>query len=218
MNINLLVLAAVGKLTFFELLVKGSWLMIPIALSSILAVYVVVERYMFIKDNLKKYDHSFLQKLNQLIKEEKIDSAIAYCNYLDNPESRIVVKGIRNIGKPISNISESMEMEGKLEVYKYEKNLYILALISGIAPMFGFIGTISGVIRIFYNISLANNINISLISGGLYEKMITSAAGLSVGIIAFISYHWLNNQINKNIQRWEFNCVRFIDMINSNPL
>jgi biopolymer transport protein ExbB len=215
MNLNLILQAPVGKLTFFDLLVKGSWLMIPIGLLSIIAIYVVIDRYQFIKNNSGKQDGSFLQKLSQLIKEKKIDDATAFCNSLDTPESRIIAKGIQNIGKPLRDIRDLMEMEGKLEAYKYENNLYILGLIAGIAPMFGFIGTISGVIRIFYNISLADNINISLISAGLYEKMITSAAGLSVGIIAFVSYHWLNNRINKHVHRWEFLSVRFIDLINS---
>jgi biopolymer transport protein ExbB len=215
MNVEIILQAVVVKLTFFQLLLKGSWLMIPICLLSIIAVYIVTERYLFIKDNSRKSDKSFLQNLSRLIKEEKIEAASAYCNSLNSPESRIIAKGIQSIGKPVRDIRDSMEMEGKLEVYQYEHNLYILGLIAGVAPMFGFIGTISGVIKIFYNISLADNINISLISGGLYEKMVTSAAGLSVGIIAFIAYHWLNNKINKEVQRWEFCSVRFIDMINS---
>jgi biopolymer transport protein ExbB len=189
--------------------------MIPIGLLSLVAIYVAVEKYFFIRDSARKTDNSFLQNLSNLLKEDKIDAAAAYCNSLNSPESRIIAKGIQNVGKPVRDIREYMEMEGKLEVYKFEHNLYILGLIAGVAPMFGFIGTISGVIKIFYNISLADNINISLISGGLYEKMVTSAAGLTVGIIAFIAYHWLNNMINKQVQRWEFCSVRFIDMINS---
>ena len=106
-------------------------------------------------------------------------------------------------------------MEGRLEVYKYEGNMYFLGVIAGVAPMMGFIGTISGVIKIFYNISLADNISISLISGGLYEKLITSGVGLSIGIIAYVSYHYLNHKVNRLVQKWEFQCVRFIDMINS---
>jgi biopolymer transport protein ExbB len=215
MNLYIILQDVVGKLTFFQLMLKGSWLMIPIALLSVIAIYVLTERYLFIKENTGKNDQSFLQNLDKLIKENKIDAATAYCNSQNSPEARIISKGLHNIGKPIREIREYMEMEGKLEVYKYEHNLYILGLIAGVAPMFGFIGTISGVIRIFYNISLADNINISLISAGLYEKMVTSAAGLSVGIVAFIAYHWLNNRINKEVQRWELNSVRFIDMINS---
>jgi biopolymer transport protein ExbB len=215
MNSLIILQTEVVKLTFFQLLLKGSWLMIPIGLLSLIAIFVAVEKYFFIKDNSRKADDSFLQNLSKLLKEEKLEAATAYCNSLNSPESRIIAKGIHNVGKPVRDIREYMEMEGKLEVYKYEHNLYILGLIAGVAPMFGFIGTISGVIKIFYNISLADNINISLISAGLYEKMVTSAAGLTVGIIAFILYHWLNNKINKEVQRWELYSVRFIDMINS---
>ena len=109
-------------------------------------------------------------------------------------------------------------MEGKLEVYKYEGNMYFLGVIAGVAPMLGFIGTISVVIKIFYNISLADNISISLISGGLYEKLITSGVGLSIGIIAYVAYHYLNHKVNKLVHNWEFRSVRFIDFINIKSL
>ena len=137
------------------------------------------------------------------------------CESANCSESRILMKGLQNLGKPVRDIYDQMEMEGKLEVYKYEGNLYFLGVIAGIAPMLGFIGTISGVIKIFYNISLADNISISLISGGLYEKLITSGVGLSIGIIAYLLYHYLNRRINKIVQVWEFRCVRFIDLINN---
>ena len=130
-------------------------------------------------------------------------------------KSRILAKGLQNLGKPLTDIREQMEMEGKLEVYKYEGNMYFLGVIAGVAPMMGFIGTISGVIKIFYNISLADNISISLISGGLYEKLITSGVGLSIGIMAYVSYHYLNHKVNKQVQDWEYKSVRFIDLINN---
>jgi len=111
-----------------------------------------------------------------------------------------------------------MENEGKLETYKYEGNMYFLGAIAGVAPMLGFIGTISGVIKIFYNISLADNISISLISGGLYEKLITSGVGLSIGIVAYVAYHYLNHRVNQLVQKWEYRSIRFIDLINNTSL
>lgn len=190
--------------------------MVPLFLLLIIAIYIFVDRYYFLKTQ-NKVDPVFFESLKDLIKSGKIDAALTLCVTTNNSESRILKKGLQNLGKPLGDIHEQMEMEGKLEVYKYEGSMYFLGVIAGVAPMMGFIGTISGVIKIFYNISLADNISISLISGGLYEKLITSGVGLSIGIIAYVSYHFLNNKVNKLVQKWEYQSVRFIDLIN-NPL
>jgi biopolymer transport protein ExbB len=204
-----------AEVSYLELLMKGGWLMIPLFLLSFIAIFIFYERYYYIRAQ-KRADTGFFDRLCDLVKDGKIDSALKLCSATNSSESRILKKGIQNLGKPIRDIHEQMEMEGKLEVYKYEGNTYFLGVIAGVAPMMGFIGTISGVIKIFYNISLADNISISLISGGLYEKLITSGVGLSIGIIAYVCYHYLNNKINKMVQRWEFQSVRFIDLINNN--
>lgn len=200
--------------SFVELLMKGGWLMVPLILLSLVTVFILVDRYFYIKAH-DKDDQHFFNKLKELIKEGKIDTALALCSSNDSSEARILAKGITNLGKPVGEIYDQMEKEGKLEVYKYESNLYFLGVIAGIAPMLGFIGTISGVIKIFYNISKADNISISLISGGLYEKLITSGVGLFIGIIAYISYHFLNHKINRMVQKWEHRSIRFVDLINS---
>jgi biopolymer transport protein ExbB len=210
----MIILETVLNESFIDMLMKGGWLMIPLLLLSIITVFIFFDRYFFIKAH-DKSDLHFFNKLKELVKEGKTDTAMALCNSTDTSESRILGKGIANLGKPIRDIYDQMEMEGKLEVYKYESNLYFLGVIAGIAPMLGFIGTISGVIKIFYNISKADNISISLISGGLYEKLITSGVGLFIGIIAYIFYHFLNNKIDKMTQRWEYRSVRFIDLLNS---
>ncbi len=204
-----------AEVSYFELLMKGGWLMIPLFLLSFIAIFIFCERYFYLRSQ-KRADNGFFERLKDLVKDGKIDAAVALCSATNSSESRILKKGIQNLGKPLRDIHEQMEMEGKLEVYKYEGNTYFLGVIAGVAPMMGFIGTISGVIKIFYNISLADNISISLISGGLYEKLITSGVGLSIGIIAYVSYHYLNNKINKLVQKWEFQSVRFIDLINNN--
>lgn len=204
-------------MSILELLMKGGWLMIPLVLLSLISVFIFSDRYLYMKSQ-RKVDEAFFEKLKELLKANKIDVALALCSSADCSEARILAKGLLNLGKPLHDIHEQMEMEGKLEVYKYEGNMYFLGVIAGVAPMMGFIGTISGVIKIFYSISLADNISISLISGGLYEKLITSGVGLSIGIIAYISYHFLNNKINKMVQSWEFHSVRFIDLINNNIL
>ena len=204
-----------AEVSYFELLMKGGWLMIPLFLLSVISVYIFVDRYVYLRRQ-RHTDTSFIDRLNDLVKDGKIDAALALCVKTDSSESRILRKGVQNLGKPLRDIREQMEMEGKLEVYKYEGNMYFLGVIAGVAPMMGFIGTIAGVIKIFYNISLADNISISLISGGLYEKLITSGVGLSIGIIAFVAYHYLNNRVDKLVQKWEFQSVRFIDLINNN--
>ncbi len=203
----------VAEVSYIDLIMKGGWLMVPLFLLSIIAVFIFFDRYSYLRGQ-KRLDQSFYEKLDELISEGKVDAAINLCNKTNSSESRILLKGLQNLGRPIRDIHDQMELEGKLEVYKYEGNLYFLGVIAGVAPMLGFIGTISGVIKIFYNISLADNISISLISGGLYEKLITSGVGLTIGIIAYMAYHFLNNRINKLTQNWELRCVRFVDLIN----
>jgi biopolymer transport protein ExbB len=209
----ILLLETVNEVPFIDLILKGGWLMIPLFLLSIISVFIFFDRFFYLRSQ-KRLDPAFFEKLNELIKAGKVEAAIDLCESANCSESRILMKGLQNLGRPIRDIQDQMEMEGKLEVYNYEGNLYFLGVIAGIAPMLGFIGTIVGVIKIFYNISLADNISISLISGGLYEKLITSGVGLTIGIIAYLAYHFLNNRINKLTQNWEFRCVRFIDLIN----
>lgn len=213
----IILLETVAEIQYFDLIIKGGWLMIPLFLLSIISVFIFFDRFFYLKSQ-KKADPAFFEMLNEQIKAGKIEAAITLCKSTNSSESRILMKGLQNLGSPIRDIHEQMEMEGKLEVYKYEGNTYFLGVIAGVAPMLGFIGTISGVIKIFYNISLADNISISLISGGLYEKLITSGVGLSIGIIAYVAYHYLNNRINKLVHDWEYRSVRFIDLINIRPL
>jgi len=206
-------LETVAEVSYLDLIMKGGIMMIPLLLLSLVAVFIFFDRYFYLRGQ-KRLEPVFFDKLNELISSGKIDAAINLCESANSSESRILVKGLLNLGRPIRDIQERMEMEGKLEVYNYEGNLYYLGVIASIAPMLGFIGTIIGVIKIFYNISLADNISISLISGGLYEKLIASGVGLMIGIISYAAYHFLNNRINKLVQNWEFRCVRFVDLIN----
>jgi len=202
------------EISYFDLLLKGGWLMYPLFLLSIIAVFIFCERLIYIRGQ-RKIDANFFDRIKELVTDGKVDTALSLCNATKSSEAKILRKGIQNLGKPLRDIHEQMEMEGKLEVYKYEGNMYFLGVIAGVAPMMGFIGTISGVIKIFYNISLADNISISLISGGLYEKLITSGVGLAIGIISYVGYHYLNNKVNKLVQKWEYQSVRFIDLINN---
>jgi len=209
----ILLLETAAEVSYMDLIMKGGIMMIPLFLLSVVAVFIFFDRYFYIRGQ-KRLEPVFFDKLNELIRSGKVDAAVSLCESTNSSESRILMKGLQNLGRPIRDIQDRMEMEGKLEVYNYEGNLYYLGVIASIAPMMGFIGTIIGVIKIFYNISLADNISISLISGGLYEKLIASGVGLTIGIVSYAAYHFLNNRINKLVQNWEFRCVRFVDLIN----
>lgn len=199
-------------MSLLDLIMKGGWVMIPIGILSVIAVYLTIERFITIS-RASKVDNGFMANVKSMLLDGKTDAALSLCRSNNSPIARLLEKGIKRLGKPIKEIESAVENTGKLEIYKLEKNLSYLGIIAGIAPMFGFIGTISGVIRIFYNISLADNISISLIAGGLYEKMITSAAGLAVGIVAHIAFHYLNTMIDRVSFQLESTTVEFIDLI-----
>ncbi|HXP53015.1 MAG TPA: MotA/TolQ/ExbB proton channel family protein [Bacteroidia bacterium] len=201
-----------AKMNLLELLKSGGIVMIPLGILSLMAVFFLIERFLYIKQ-AGKTSSKFTDNMRDFLRNGNIDAAKTFCKSTDSPQARIVAKGLSRLDKPIKEIESSMENQGKVEAYKLERNLNILGIIAGIAPMFGFIGTILGVIKIFYNISLANNISIGLIAGGLYEKMITSAAGLTIGIFSFIAYHWLNIMVNKAIQKIEVSSIDFVEMV-----
>lgn len=199
-------------LSLLDLIMKGGWVMIPIGVLSVIAVFLMIERFITIQ-RASKVDTGFMANIKTMLLDGKTDAALSLCRSTNTPIARLLEKGIKRLGKPIKEIESAVENTGKLEIYKLEKNLSYLGIIAGIAPMFGFVGTISGVIKIFYNISLADNISIGLIAGGLYEKMITSAAGLIVGIIAHIGFHYLNTMIDRVSFQLESTTVEFIDLI-----
>jgi biopolymer transport protein ExbB len=203
---------APSTLSLWDMLIKGGPVMIPLALLSVIAIYIFIERYLVIK-RASKIDLNFMNNIRDFMHNGNIDSAKSLCKNTNSPIARLIEKGISRIGRPIKEIEDAIENTGKLEVHKLEKNLGILGIIAGIAPMFGFVGTIIGVIKIFYNISLADNISIGLIAGGLYEKMITSASGLIIGIFAYIGYHYLAILTDKVIFKIESNAVEFIDLL-----
>ncbi len=200
------------SLSLLTLIMKGGYIMIPIGILSVLSIYILIERYITIR-KANKLEGNFMNTIKDYLQTGNIASAKAFCKSGSTPVYRMIEKGIQRIDKPIKEVESAIEGVGKLEVSKLEKNLNILGIIAGIAPMFGFIGTISGVIKIFYNISLADNISIGLISGGLYEKMITSAAGLVVGIFAYVSYHVLSMMVDSVVSKMETASVEFIDLL-----
>jgi biopolymer transport protein ExbB len=202
----------VDELRFLDLLIKGGWVMIPLLLLAFIALVIFIERYITIR-KASKDEVNLMEQVKQSVLNGKLDSAVAICRNNNTPLGRMLQKGLIRIGRPIKDIEGAIENVGKLEVSKLEKNINILGIVAGIAPMLGFVGTISGVIRIFYNISLSDNISMGIIAGGLYEKMITSATGLMIGILAYIGYHVLNIMVDRVILRMETDAIEFIDLL-----
>lgn len=204
--------STVKSLSFLDLIIKGGPIMIPIGILSIAALYLFFERLFYI-NRAARMDQNFMNTIKDSIHRGNIDAASALCKSTNTALSKMVYKGVKRLGAPIQDIERSIESAGKVEISNMEKNVAILGTIAAIAPMFGFLGTIFGVIKIFYNIALADNISIGLIAGGLYEKMITSAAGLLIGIMAYVFHHILLMKIDRTIAKMEAEAVEFIDII-----
>jgi len=200
------------ELRFGDLLVKGGWVMVPIGILAVLGLVIFFERYFTIR-KASKSEANLLIQIRSSILTGNLDSAIAICKNSNSPLGRMLQKGLLRIGRPIKDIEGAIENIGKLEVAKLEKNIGILGIIAGIAPMFGFLGTIYGVIKIFYDIAQSGNLSIGVISGGLYVKMVTAAAGLFVGMVAYICYHILNMMVDKVILKLETDAIEFIDLL-----
>ncbi|MES2872272.1 MAG: MotA/TolQ/ExbB proton channel family protein [Bacteroidota bacterium] len=200
------------ELRFIDLLFKGGWVMIPLALLAFIALVIFVERYLTIR-KASKDEMNLMMQVRQNIKSARLESALALCRNSNTPLGRMLEKGLVRIGRPIKDIEGAIENVGKLEVSKLEKNISILGIIAGIAPMLGFVGTIIGVITIFHEVSVKGIIEIGTISGGLYTKMITSATGLIIGIIAYVLYHILNIMVDRIILKMETDAIEFIDLL-----
>jgi len=204
--------APIEDLSLMDLLIKGGWVMVPIAILAFLGLVIFIERYLTIK-KASRYDSNLMIQVKQNIMSGRLEAALALCRNSSGPLGRMLQKGLTRIGRPIKDIEAAIENIGKLEVSKLEKNINVLGIIAGIAPMLGFVGTIIGVITIFHDVSLKGVIEIGTVSGGLYTKMVTSAAGLIVGIVAYVGYHILNMMVDRLILRMETDAIEFIDLL-----
>jgi len=199
-------------INLWGLLNKGGWIMYPLYLLLAAAVFVFFERLIAIR-KASRIDANFMNIIRDNIITGNITAARNLARNTDNPVARIIDKGIQRIGKPIDAIEKSMENVGRLEMYKMERNLNILSLIAGIAPMFGFLGTIVGMITLFYEINSTGNFELSTIAGGIYVKMITSATGLIIGVIAYVGFNYLSTQVDKTANKMEASSSEFIDVL-----
>ena len=186
--------------------------MYPILFLFTAALFLFIERYLYIRKT-SRIDENFLHNINELLLAGNIQGAITYCKNSKFPIANLLERGLGRLGSPIREIEGAIENKAKLEIYNMEKNLGILSSIARIAPMFGFLGTVTGMIRTFHNISTSNKIEISTIASGIYEKMVTSASGLIVGIIAYVMYTLLTTMIDRSINKMEIVAIDFIDLL-----
>lgn len=183
------------SLSLLDMVMKGGWIMIPIAFLGFVACYFFFERYLYL-NAVTKEKKELVSSIKQYLKNADIKSARMYAAQDGSATGKIIQVGLEHVGKPMKELESMMESAANIEVAEMERNMGYLGIIAGVAPMLGFIGTIGGIIRIFYDISQTDNITIGIIAGGLYEKMITSGAGLFVGVISYCAYHILQQRVN----------------------
>ncbi len=200
------------KISMLSLLEKGGWIMYPLYFLLVAAIYVFVERLLAI-NKASRIEPNFMNIIRDNIVTGNVQAARNLAKNTNGPVARMIDKGIQRIGKPLDAIEKSMENVGRLEMYNMEKNLSILSLISGIAPMFGFLGTIIGMVQLFYGIASTGEYTLNTIAGGIYTKMITSATGLIIGLIAYVGYNFLSTQIDKTANKMEVASSEFIDIL-----
>jgi biopolymer transport protein ExbB len=202
-------MAAEQPMTVLDLMMKGGIIMVPIVLLSLITVYIFIERYAYIR-RFSFIDKGLVPSVLTEMKEGQKERALIRARNDQASLGRIIEEGIENKGRPVVEVEKNVETITNLEITKMEKYTGYLGIIAGIAPMLGFIGTISGVIKIFYNISLADNISIGIIAGGLYQKMICSGAGLIVGVLAYAAYHYLQMKIDRYTIRLQESLIQFL--------
>jgi biopolymer transport protein ExbB len=198
-----------------DIIMKGGWILFPILLMSILAVYLIIEKLTLLS-SVSKIDQRVIDEICKKVKEKDYSAVHSLGKKYAHPIGRIIAAGFENPNRSVKDIEQVMADEAKSEIFILEKNNNYIGTISSVAPMFGFLGTIFGVIKIFYNISLADNISIGIIAGGLYQKMVSSAAGLTVGIIAYAGYFYVNTLIDKFVHKMEKPLNQVINTLKDN--
>lgn len=199
--------------SLIDMAIKGGWLMIPLFLLSILTIYIFAQKWWAIR-KASVVDENFMKDIRDYIHQGKINAALSLCKKNDTPVSRLIEKGVERIGRPLQDIQTAVENMGNVEVARLEKGLPMLATIAGGAPMIGFLGTVIGMVQAFYNMSAAgNNIDITLLSGGIYTAMVTTVAGLIVGILAYFGYNYLTAKISDLVFKMQNNTIEFMDLL-----
>lgn len=205
--------ATKDNIGLLDLLIKGGYMMVPLYLLFILAIYIFVERLITL-NKASKTSSFLMDQVKVLVQSGQTEKAKVLCAGERTPVANMIAKGVERIGSPLKNIEVAIENVGKIEIYKLEKNLNLLATVSGAAPMIGFLGTVAGMIQAFIAIAQEEGmVSPKLLSEGIYEAMITTAAGLVVGIIAYLGYNYLVSKVSKLVHNMEYSSIEFIDLL-----
>ena len=206
--------APVAELNMWDLSLKGGVIMIPLLILSILAIYIFIERAVVIRKAARE-DRTFMDRIKDYIHEGDVDAALNLCKKTDTPYARLIEKGITRLGRPMNDVLVAIENVGNLEVAKLEKGFPWLATAAAGAPMLGFLGTVTGMVRAFYNMASAGtSADITTLSGGIYEALVTTVAGLVVGIIALFAYNYLVVRVDGVVNQLEAKTMDFMDLLN----
>jgi biopolymer transport protein ExbB len=199
-------------INLFDLLTLGGWVMIPLVILFLITIFVFFERLIAIR-KASNIDNNFMNIVRDHIVNGNVTAARSFAKNTNNPVARIIDKGVQRIGKPIENIERSMENVGKLEIYNLERNLSILSLSAGTAPLLGFLGTIIGMFQLFYSLATGGDFTIQNMANGIYTKVITSATGLIIGLIAYVAHNFLTTQVDKTAYKMEASSAEFLDIL-----
>ena len=204
----------VADMTVWELALKGGWIMIPLALLAIISIYIFFERC-FAINSVNKEDKGFMQRIRDYIHAGQVDEALHLCRATNTPSSRMIEKGITRIGRPMNDVLVAVENVGNMEISRLEKGFSWLATTAAGAPMIGFLGTVTGMVQAFMAVANAGtNANITILSSGIYEALVTTVDGLLVGIIALLAYNYLTSRVKKVMNKLEGSTMEFMDLLN----
>ena len=203
-----------AEINVIDLAFKGGWIMVVLLLLSLMAIYIFVQRLIIIR-RAGKEDETFMNRIKDYIHEGKVDSALNLCRSTKTPSARMIEKGITRLGRPMNDVLVAIENVGNLEIAKLEKGFPLIATTAAGAPMLGFLGTVTGMVRAFFDMANAGtNVDVSLLSGGIYEALVTTVGGLVVGIITLFAYNYLVSQVDNVVNKMEARTMEFMDLLN----
>lgn len=203
-----------AQMNIIDLAIKGGWIMIVLLILSFVAIYIFIQRISVIR-RAGKEDESFMNRIKDYIHDGKLDSAINLCRSTNTPSARMIEKGITRLGRPMNDVLVAIENVGNLEIAKLEKGFPVIATTAAGAPMIGFLGTVTGMVRAFFDMANAgSNVDVTLLSNGIYEALITTVGGLVVGIIALFAYNYLVSQVDNVVNKMEAHTMEFMDLLN----
>ncbi|MDO4756120.1 MAG: MotA/TolQ/ExbB proton channel family protein [Parabacteroides sp.] len=203
-----------AEINVIDLALKGGWIMVVLVLLSMMACYIFIQRLMIIR-RAGKEDENFMNRIKDYIHEGKVDSALNLCRSTNTPYARMIEKGITRLGRPMNDVLVAIENVGNLEIAKLEKGFPLIATTAAGAPMLGFLGTVTGMVRAFFDMANAGtNVDVTLLSSGIYEALVTTVGGLVVGIITLFAYNYLVSQVDNVVNKMEARTMEFMDLLN----